>query len=81
MAIIDKIQSIKDHVGEAYASLEEKGATIPENKNIENLSESILSVQSGGKEKLFTGHYDTEGLKQIGWSDEEIEYYQQNGVQ
>lgn len=48
MAVVDTINSIKTHLGEAYASLEEKGADIPENKNIENLADSILSVPSGG---------------------------------
>lgn len=48
MAITDTIESMKTHLGEAYASLDEKGATIPENKNLENLSESILSISGGG---------------------------------
>ena len=81
MAISDTINSLKTHLGEAYASLEEKGATIPENKNVENLADSILSVPSGGGAKMFTGHYDTAGLKAIGWTDEEIQYYQDYGVQ
>ena len=34
-----------------------------------------------GIKKLFTGSYDRQGLKQIGWTDEEIDYYNQNGVQ
>ena len=31
--------------------------------------------------KIYTGSYDKEGLEQIGWSNEEIEYYNMNGVQ
>ena len=34
-----------------------------------------------GIKSLFTGSYDRQGLKQIGWTDEEIDYYNQNGVQ
>ena len=34
-----------------------------------------------GIKPLFTGSYDRQGLKQIGWTDEEIDYYNQNGVQ
>ena len=30
---------------------------------------------------IFTGSYDAEGLKTIGWSDEEIAYYNKYGVQ
>ena len=28
----------------------------------------------------WTGHADAEGLKAIGWTDEDIAYYQENGV-
>ena len=28
----------------------------------------------------WSGHADAEGLRAIGWTDEDIEYYQQNGV-
>ena len=30
--------------------------------------------------KQWTGHADVEGLKAIGWTDEDIKYYQQYGV-
>ena len=30
---------------------------------------------------IFSGSYDRTGLKQIGWTDEEIDYYNDNGVQ
>ena len=42
---------------------------------------SEVNVQLKGTEPQFTGHYDRQGLKQIGWTDEEINYYNQNGVQ
>lgn len=36
---------------------------------------------SGGSSKpAWTGHADAEGLKAIGWTDEDIAYYQQYGV-
>ena len=34
----------------------------------------------GGDTKRWTGHADVEGLKAIGWTDEDIAYYQANGV-
>lgn len=48
-----------------------------------NFDTEIESIETGGgtTEPIFTGHYDAEGLRQIGWTDEEIEYYNQNGVQ
>lgn len=35
---------------------------------------------SGGGSKGWTGHADVQGLKAIGWTDEDIEYYQEHGV-
>lgn len=48
-----------------------------------NFDTEIESIETGGgtTEPIFTGHYDTEGLRQIGWTDEEINYYNQKGVQ
>ena len=38
-------------------------------------------VSGGGSSKpKWTGHADAEGLKAIGWTDEDIAYYQENGV-
>jgi hypothetical protein len=48
MAIVDTINSIKVNVENAYTSLENKGATIPNQKNIQNLSSTIESIQAGG---------------------------------
>ena len=51
------------------------------NETLEDYSTFVDSISAGGSTKLFTGHYDTEGLRTIGWTDEEIQYYQDNGVQ
>ena len=41
----------------------------------------IRSGKSGGSARPnYTGHADVEGLKAIGWTDEDIAYYQKNGV-
>ena len=37
MAMSDRLKSIKTHVGNAYASVYNRGGTIPTQKNIENL--------------------------------------------
>ena len=49
--IAETINSIKDNVTNAYNALQTKGATIPQNKNIENLASTINTV-SGGKEAV-----------------------------
>ena len=38
------------------------------------------NVESSGSATKWTGHADAEGLKAIGWTDEDIAYYQANGV-
>ena len=38
------------------------------------------NVASSGGGNGWTGHADVEGLKAIGWTDEDIAYYQENGV-
>lgn len=46
--------------------------------NPQNFSEEIRNLPSGGKR--WTGHADVEGLKAIGWDDNDIAYFQEHGV-
>ena len=57
-------------------NITENGVYKASDDELDGYSEVTVGIKS-----LFTGHYDAEGLKQIGWSDEEINYYNQNGVQ
>lgn len=60
----------------ADAIREKKGSSEP--INAQNFAEEIRSIESGGSG--WTGHADAEGLKAIGWDDEDIAYYQKHGV-
>lgn len=57
MAISDKLAKLKTDISNAYSSIQEKGGTIPANKNTENLSSSISSIKSYEDEyrKLISG--------------------------
>lgn len=46
--ISDTINSMRTNLVNAYDELGNKGATIPANKNIENLADAIASIQTGG---------------------------------
>lgn len=67
---------------------EEKTVEITENGTTEVvaangfLSKVVVNtnVASSGGGSGWTGHADAEGLKAIGWTDEDIAYYQQHGV-
>ena len=48
MAILETKTLVEEGIANAYASAENKGATIPERKNIKNLAETIESIQGGG---------------------------------
>lgn len=48
MSISSVISSMQTNLGNAYTALSAKGATIPQNKNLENLSNAITSIPSGG---------------------------------
>ena len=57
-------------------NITENGVYKASDDELDGYSEVTVGIKS-----LFTGHYDAEGLKQIGWTDEEINYYNQKGVQ
>lgn len=48
MAIVDEIERIKTNIENAYTALEEKGATLPTERNSANLSAVIIEVPTGG---------------------------------
>ena len=48
MAILETKALVEEGIANAYASAGNKGATIPAQKNIKNLAETIESIQSGG---------------------------------
>ena len=82
MAVSNELNTLKANISNAYNAIQAKGGTIPTNKNTQNLSDAINTIQGGGGASvpLFSGSYDRVGLKQIGWTDEEVDYYNQYGV-
>ena len=69
----------------ANAIREKKGTSEP--INAQDFSSEIASIETGGggggtapSRPSWTGHADAEGLKAIGWTDEDIAYYQEHGV-
>ena len=73
-----KNDNLKDFLIDlADAIREKKGISGPINP--QDFSAEIASIEVGGGNG-WTGHADAEGLRAIGWTDEDIAYYQENGV-
>ena len=60
----------------ADAIREKKGTT--DKINPQDFSDEIKGIKTSTS--MWTGHVDVEGLKAIGWDDEDIAYYQEHGV-
>ena len=73
-----KNDNLKDFLTDVADAIREKKGTT-DLINPQDFSAEIASIQSGGGSK-WTGHADAEGLRAIGWTDEDIAYYQENGV-
>ena len=52
MSIADELNKLQDNLKKLYSVCEELGATLPENKNLDNLSETIKTVSTGSGEGL-----------------------------
>lgn len=52
MSIANKLTKLETDITNAYTAIDTKGGTIPTDKNTENLSDAISSIQTGG---TFTG--------------------------
>ena len=53
MAISDTITSIENNLANAYDVCQEKGATIPDKKNLSNLADTINSIEGNGKTGIY----------------------------
>ena len=76
-----KNDNLKDFLTDVADAIREKeGSSEPINP--QEFSDRIRAIQSGGGGNLYgyTGHADVEGLKAIGWTDADIDYYQKYGV-
>ena len=49
MAISDKLTKLATDITNAYDAIDDKGGTIPANKNTDNLENAIRSIESGGQ--------------------------------
>lgn len=76
--VAEKASKTLDTKRKIAAAIEEKTGENPGNV-FANYPDAIRAIPTGSGSG-WTGHADVEGLKAIGWTDEDIAYYQQHGV-
>ena len=76
--IAEKASKVLDTKRKIAAAIEQMTGK-PAGDVFANYPEQILGIQPGGGSG-WTGHADVEGLKAIGWTDDDIAYYQEHGV-
>ena len=68
MAISNELNTLKANISNAYNAIQAKGGTIPTNKNTQNLSDAINTIQGGGGgtdyfvDSIIVGRYKAIGL-------------------
>ena len=78
----DYLTQLQKDKSTLVTNLVAKGVDATNDETFTSLVPKVADISTGGStEPTFTGSYDRQGLKQIGWTDEEIDYYNQNGVQ
>lgn len=70
-----KNDNLGDYLTDIADAIREKKGT-DEPINAQDFSNEIRSI----KTSIWTGHVDVEGLKAIGWDDDDIAYFQEHGV-
>lgn len=73
-----KDNNLTDFLADVADAIREKKGTT-ELINPQDFASEIASIEGGGGNG-WTGHADAEGLRAIGWTEEDIAYYQENGV-
>ena len=76
--VAEKASKTLDTKRKIAAAIEEKTGENP-GAVFANYPDAIRSIPTGSGSG-WTGHADVEGLKAIGWTDEDIAYYQEHGV-
>ena len=71
-----KNNNLKDFLTDVADAIREKEGS-SDVINPQDFSDRIRAISAGGG---WTGHADAEGLRLIGWTEEDIEYYQKHGV-
>jgi len=66
MSIATELLALQTHITNAYGAVNDKGGTIPANKNMANLSTAIASISAGGGGDIVSGEITYDALTDLG---------------
>lgn len=80
MTTANYLEQLQQDKQDLVDNLETQGITgLTGDETFTELVPKVLDIQTGGGSE-YTGHYDATGLAQLGWTSEDIQYYQDNAV-
>lgn len=71
----DKLNRLIDTKSDIKSAINSKGVVVDDSDTFNDYADKIRQIK-----QRFTGHADREGLKEIGWTEDDIDLYQQYGV-
>lgn len=83
MAIADKLTKLSTDITNAYEAIEDKGGTIPANKNTDNLEDAIRSISSGHLDntEYQEANDDLDDILEVTPYYTQLEFIQSTGLQ
>ena len=80
MSIATEIEKLQERRSSIIEAIRNKGVTMEDNATLADCVTGINNISGGGRKYSYTGHVDSVGLSAIGWTQDDIDYYQQHGV-
>lgn len=77
MSIATALNTLESRRSDIVASINSKGGTLEDNATLAECKTAIdnLDTGGGGGETVWTGHVDEVGLRAIGWTEDDIEFF------
>lgn len=79
MSIANEITRLQGAKEALKQSIKAKGVSVSDDATIDTYASKVDAIeQGGGGSTGYTGHVDEEGLRYIGWTDDDIAYFKTN---
>lgn len=78
MSIATALSTLESRRSDIVNSINLKGGTLEDNATLAECKTAIDNLDTGGGGTTWTGHVDEVGLKAIGWTDDDIDYFKED---